>query len=62
MDVVTGVVSPTSGIHDSQLSTYESTVPAAYTLEVNAGQMEALGIQIGDKVRFSGVHDEGVYC
>ena len=52
VDAVTAVVPPDSGIPESQLITYESTFPAAYILEVNGGQMENLGIQIGDKVRF----------
>lgn len=37
---------------------YPSVRPAQYVLEVNAGQMEALGARIGDKVVFGNVPGE----
>ena len=49
-----------SGAPDSALLLYESASPAAYTLEVNAGELEALGIQKGDAVRFSGFPEDVV--
>ena len=45
---------------DSPLPIYESSSPAAYTLEVNAGELEALGIRKGDPVRFSGFPEDVV--
>jgi len=45
---------------DSPLPTYESAFPAAYTFEVNAGELEALGIQKGDPVRFAGFPEDVV--
>jgi uncharacterized membrane protein (UPF0127 family) len=49
---------------DSPLPIYESDPPAAYTLEVNAGEVEQLGIQTGDSVRFSGFPEglDGADC
>ena len=34
---------------------YPSGAPAQYVLEVNAGEMERLGVQIGDSVRVGNV-------
>ena len=45
---------------DSPLQTFESVSPAAYTFEVNAGELEALGIQKGDPVRFAGFPEDVV--
>ncbi|MGK7295676.1 MAG: DUF192 domain-containing protein [Candidatus Wenzhouxiangella sp. M2_3B_020] len=36
---------------------YPSGAPAQYVLEVNAGEMERLGVEIGDEVRFGNLAD-----
>ena len=48
----------------SPLRLYESASPAVYTLEVNAGEIEKLGIQTGDPVHFSGFPEgiDGARC
>ena len=34
---------------------YESEVPTAYTFEINAGEADAHGVTVGDRVRFRGI-------
>jgi uncharacterized membrane protein (UPF0127 family) len=53
---------PALGTPDEQLPFYVSANPAAYTLEVNAGEVDRLGIEVGDRVRFSGVSTPGDGC
>ena len=62
VDTTLNAPPPAPGTSDSELLRYTSAVPAAYTLEVNAGQVEQRGIQVGDKVRFSGISTEGADC
>jgi len=38
-----------------QCPNYPSGAPAKYVLEVNAGEMERLGVKIGDPVRFGAI-------
>ena len=41
---------------------YDSDFPARYNLEIAAGKSEALGIEVGDAVSFSGFYGSGVVC
>lgn len=54
VDTTLNVPPPLPGTPDSSLPTYASASPAAYTLEINAGEVERLGIRVGDRMRFSG--------
>ena len=45
---------PAPGLPDSALRMYKPSAPAAYTFEINAGEVEEFGIRPGDEVRFSG--------
>ena len=60
--VTAGVPPPEPGTADSDLPIYTSPAPAAYVFEVNAGEVAALGIEVGDLVRFSGITVEGADC
>ena len=53
---------PAPGTPDSALPLYISSMPVAYTLEINAGDVERFGIQIEDRVRFSGISVNGAGC
>ena len=62
VDTALNAPPPAPGTPDSQLTRYASAAPAAYTLEVNAGQVEQRGIQVDDNVRFSGISADGADC
>jgi uncharacterized membrane protein (UPF0127 family) len=47
---------------DSELATVESSSPAAYTFEINAGDVSMFGIEIGDEVRFHNIESEFANC
>lgn len=55
VDLTLEVPAPAPGTPDGQLPVYRSSAPAAYTLEVNAGEVSRRGITVGDPVRFVGV-------
>ena len=55
VDTTTDVPPPDAGAADADLPRYDSALPAAYTLEVNAGMVRELGIRIGDAVSFHGL-------
>ena len=52
--------SPTSA--SGSLPRYSSTTPSRYTLEINSGKIVELGIEVGDRVTFSGFSGTGVVC
>lgn len=47
---------------DSDLPTFTSRAPAAYTFEINAGELDEFGIAVGDDVRFKGFASEFAEC
>ena len=62
VDTTVHVSNPAPGTPDSELPTYASDVPATYTLEINASEVDRLGIRVGDKVGFSGIPVSGPGC
>ena len=62
VDTTLNAPAPAAGTADSALATYLPATPAAYTFEVNAGEVEQSGIQVGDEVRFSGFSVLGADC
>ena len=57
VDITSDVPFPKPGTETSELPSYSSAVPAAYNLEVNAGEVNLFGISVGDTVRFTGIPD-----
>lgn len=57
VDITKDVPFPKPGTETSSLPSYSSAVPAAYNLEINAGEANKFGIGIGDAVRFIGIPD-----
>ena len=53
------VPQPEPGTPDARLPRYRPSVPASYTIEINAGDVERSGIRAGDEVRFSGFTVQG---
>ena len=47
---------------DVSLPFYTSPAAAAYTFEINAGEVAEHGIEVGDPVSFSGISVEGADC
>ena len=47
---------------NSELDIFESASPAAYTFEINAGEVSSLAIEIGDEVRFNSIQSEHAKC
>lgn len=47
---------------NSELEIFESSSPAAYTFEINTGEVNKFGIEIGDKVLFRGIESELAMC
>ena len=62
VDTTTNVRHPEPDTPDSDLPGYASEAPAAYVLEINAGEVERLGVLVGDTVRFSQITAEGADC
>ena len=55
VDITFSAAPPPPGASFSELTVYRSSISAAYTFEINGGEATALGIAVGDPVRFSGV-------
>ena len=47
---------------NSELETFTSSSPAAYTFEINAGEIRRFGIEIDDEVRFHNIESEFAEC
>lgn len=61
-DIHHNVPRQADGQQPNDLPRYSPTAPVLYNLEINAGLAEALGIEIGDKVTFSGFSGTGAVC
>lgn len=55
-DLTERVPHPEPGAPDATLPLINPAAPAAYTFEINAGEIERFGIEIGDPVRFQGIN------
>ena len=62
VDLTLNIPPPESGIPDSELPRYKSSVSAAYTFEINAGEVERFGIRKGAAVSFSRLSTIGANC
>ncbi len=60
--VTENVPNEAPGTPSSSLPLYESFVEAEYNLEINAGDVEKLGIRVGDSVTFEQINVEGADC
>ena len=60
VDITAEVPPPALGTPDRRLERYSSGFPAAYNLEINAGEAMEYGLAVGDSVRFerlpAGIH------
>ena len=62
LDIHRNVPRPSEGQQSSELPRYRPNAPVQYNLEINAGLAEKFGIEIGDKVTFSGFSGTGAVC
>lgn len=46
----------------SELEIFESSSPAAYTFEINAGEVSKFSIMVGDDVMFHNIESERAKC
>ena len=46
----------------SELEIFKSSSPAAYTFEINAGEISRFGVERGDEVRFQNIESEFAMC
>ena len=46
----------------SELEIFDSSSPAAYTFEINAGEISRFGVERGDEVRFRNIESEFAMC
>ena len=51
---------PTPGTPDSELPRIKSPNSSIYTIELNSGELQTLGIELGDVFQVSGYH--AIYC
>lgn len=61
-DIHRNVPRQADGQQSSDLPRYSPEVPVLYNLEINSGLADSLGIEIGDKVTFSGFSGSGAVC
>lgn len=54
-DITVNAPVPYPGTPDDDIRRYNSYPPAAYTLEVNAGEVDRFGIRVGHKVKFDNI-------
>ena len=62
LDVHQNVPRQADGQEASDLPRYSPNAPVLYNLEINAGLVEALGIEVGDEVTFRGFTGTGAVC
>ena len=62
VDLHTDVPPPPPGTSTGSLRSYSPGSPIRYVLEINAGKVAELGIEVGDPVWFEGIDVSGVGC
>ena len=62
IDVTLGASAPPPGTADSALPLYTPSAPILYALEINAGEVAELGIEVGDPVAFIDFPADGTRC
>jgi uncharacterized membrane protein (UPF0127 family) len=62
VDITENVPNPAPDTPDSALPIYESAAPAAYNLEINAGEAAQFGLKVGDEASFSNITSEQARC
>ena len=62
VDLHTDVPPPPPGTSTGSLPNYRPSSPVRYVLEINAGDVAELGIEVGDPVSFHGIEMSGVGC
>ncbi len=55
VDIAVNAGIPAPGTPDDRIWRYRSYPSAAYTLEVNAGEVDRFGIRVGDEVEFENI-------
>jgi hypothetical protein len=61
-DVTENVPNPAPDTADALLPLYRPDAPSSFAFEIKAGEIEALGIEVGDEVIFEGIESENAYC
>ena len=62
VDLHTEVPPPAAGTSSGSLPTYRPGSPVGYVLEINAGRVGALGIEVGDRVTFHDIAELDGSC
>ena len=62
VDLIENVQHSSPDTPNSELKIFNSASPAAYTFEINAGEIARFGVEIGDEVRFHGIESEFANC
>ena len=62
VDIIEDVQHSPPDTPNSELGTFESSSPAAYTFEINAGEISQFGVEVGDEVRFHDIESEFAHC
>ena len=62
VDLIENVQHSPPDTPNSELKIFNSASPAAYTFEINAGEIARFGVEIGDEVRFHSIKSEFANC
>lgn len=62
VDLHTDVPPPAAGASSGSLPTYRPGSPVRYVLEINAGSVSELSIEVGDRVTFHDISQAGDAC
>ena len=62
VDLIENVQHSPPDTPSSELEIFAAASPAAYTFEINAGEVSRFSIEVGDDVRFHGIDSEFAKC